>query len=55
MQRRRFVISLATLPLGVAANAWSRKRAPGMPADAALAKLMEGNRRYVRRQSKAPG
>jgi carbonic anhydrase len=54
MQRRRFVISLATLPLGVAANAWSQEATAGMPADAALAKLVEGNRRYVRDKAQHP-
>ncbi len=54
MQRRRFVISLATLPLGVATNAWSQEASAGVPADAALAKLVEGNRRYMRHKAQHP-
>jgi carbonic anhydrase len=45
--------SLALMTLG-GAVAWSREESPGMPADAALARLMEGNRRYTRHRAKHP-
>jgi len=54
MKKRRFVISLALLPLGVAGAAWSQEPTPGMPADAALAKLVEGNRRFMSQKAKHP-
>jgi carbonic anhydrase len=53
MLKRRFVkISLA-LTLGGAA-AWGQEASPGLPADAALAKLMEGNQRYTRHKATHP-
>jgi carbonic anhydrase len=54
MGRRRFVeISLALMTLGAAA-AWGQEASPGLPADAALARLMEGNRRYSHHKAKHP-
>ncbi len=53
MGKPRFVmISLVLMTLG--AVAWSQEASPGAPADAALARLMEGNRRYTRHKAKHP-
>jgi carbonic anhydrase len=54
MWKRRFVmISLALMTLG-GAQTWSQEGSSGAPADAALARLMEGNRRYTHQKVKHP-
>ncbi len=54
MGKRRFVlISLALMTL-VGVGVWSQESSPGLPADAALARLMEGNQRYTHQKVKHP-
>jgi carbonic anhydrase len=54
MGKRHFVmISLGLVALA-GAGVWSQESSPVVPADAALARLMEGNRRYTHQKAKHP-
>ena len=49
-ERMRFMFLL----IAASAGAWSQESGGGVPADQALARLMEGNRRYARHKEQHP-
>jgi carbonic anhydrase len=54
MGNLRFITISLVLIMLAGVGAWSQEPTPGLPADAALTRLMEGNKRYTRHKAKHP-